>query len=29
MLPRMTDRAPQVRENGGIDYEHRCAEHER
>jgi four helix bundle protein len=33
MLTRMTDRAPQVREEGaayGIDYEneHRCAEHE-
>jgi four helix bundle protein len=28
MLTRMTDRASQVREDGGIDYEHRCAEHE-
>jgi four helix bundle protein len=28
MLTRMTDPALHVREDGGIDYEYRCAEHE-
>jgi hypothetical protein len=28
MLTRMTDRAPHVREDDGIEYEYRCAEHE-